>query len=484
MTTYHAIIGGEQVAAASGKTITVTNPADTADIVGTVPSLSADEARQAIDAAALALPKWAGLVAPERGRVLHRAANLLEMRIDEWAAALSREEGKTKAEARGEVVRAVELLRYFAGEAWRVAGDLLPSDFPNTITYSARVPVGVCAIITPWNFPLSIPVWKIAPALVMGNTVVFKPASDTPIMGIMLTQLFSEAGLPPGALNVVTGSGAVLGDVLVTDARIDAVSFTGSYEIGHALYQKTAPRMTRTHLEMGGKNPIIVAADADVDKAVAIIARAGYGLTGQACTACSRAIVEAPVLAEFVEKLTAAARSWKVAPGMEDGALMGPAVSAAQLATDMEYIEVAKREGAEVLIGGGRPNGAAYERGHFVLPTVLAGVRPTMRIAQEEVFGPVIGVMAASDLDEALAIANGVEFGLSSGIVTNDIRKAMRYIERAEAGMVKVNQGTVGASIQAPFGGFKNSGSGMFREMGRHAVEFYTRIKTVYLDGQ
>jgi aldehyde dehydrogenase (NAD+) len=270
----------------------------------------------------------------------------------------------------------------------------------------------------------------------------------------------------------------------VTDERIDAVSFTGSYAVGHALYQKTAPRMTRTHLEMGGKNPIVVAADADLDKAVQIIAAAGFGLTGQACTAASRAIVERAVIKEFTERFTAAAQALKVGPGLAEGVQMGPAVSKGQRETDLEYVEIARGEGATVLAGGGAPDSGDYRRGHFVQPTVLANVKPDMRIAQEEVFGPVVGVIEAADLEEAFAIANNISYGLSAGIVTNDLRKAMRFIERAEAGMVKVNQGTVGASIQAPFGGFKNSGSGMFREMGKGAIEFFTKIKTVYLDGQ
>ena len=481
---YHNIIGGEKTASSSGDWIEVRNPADVDDVLGAVPASAVADVRAAIGAARDAFPKWAATLAPERGRVLHRAANMLEAQADAWATALTREEGKTRGESQREIVRSVELLRYFAGEAWRVGGDVLPADTPSTLLYSTRVPVGVCAIITPWNFPLSIPVWKIAPALVTGNTVVFKPASATPILAIMLTQLLHDAGLPAGVLNVVTGGGGTLGDVLVTDERVDAVSFTGSYAVGHALYQKTAPRMIRTHLEMGGKNPVIVAADADLDKAVLIVAQGGFGLTGQACTATSRVIVERPVAREFTERLSAAARAWKVGPGLADGIQMGPAVSTSQRETDLEYVEIARGEGAEVLAGGAAPDGGTYARGHFVLPTVLGNLRPDMRIAQEEVFGPVIGVIEAGDLEEAFAIANGVSYGLTAGIVTTDLRKAIRFAERAEAGMVKVNQGTVGASIQAPFGGFKHSGSGMFREMGKTAVEFYTKIKTVYIDGQ
>jgi aldehyde dehydrogenase (NAD+) len=483
-TAYTNIIAGQRTPASSGATIEVRNPADTDEVIGLAPASTVEDARAAIAAAKEAQPAWAAMSGPERGRVLHRAAALLEGRVDAWAAELTREEGKTRAEARGEVLRAVDLFRYFAGEGWRVGGDVLPADTPHTLLYSMKVPLGVAAIITPWNFPLAIPVWKMAPALVMGNTVVFKPASATPLMGLRLGELLHEAGLPPGVLNVVTGGGGAIGDALVTDERIDGVSFTGSYAVGHALYQKTAARMTRTHLELGGKNPVIVAADADLDKAVTIAARGGFGLTGQACTATSRVIVEAPIAREFAERLTAAARALAVGPGLAEGVQMGPAVSEAQQRTDLEYVEIARAEGATVLAGGGAPEDAALRRGHFVQPTVLGGVRPEMRVAQEEIFGPVIGVIEAADLEEAFRIANGIEYGLTASIVTNDLRKAIRFAERAEAGTLKVNQPTAGLSVQAPFGGFKHSGSGMFREMGKGAVDFFTRIKTVYLDGQ
>lgn len=481
---YACLIGNERIECAGRPTIEIRNPANTDDVLGRVPALTVADVHAAIQTARAAQRGWADLPAPERGRILHRAANLLEPRLEEWGDALSREEGKTRAEARGEVTRAVELLRFFAGEAWRVGGDLLPADTPHTILYSQRVALGVVAIITPWNFPLSIPVWKIAPALVMGNTVVFKPASITPLMGIRFVELMREAGLPAGVLNVVTGAGGALGDALVTHPEIDGVSFTGSYAIGHALYQKTALRMTRTHLEMGGKNPLIVAADADVDKAVSAAVRGGFGLTGQACTATSRVIVEKPLVAAFSERLAAAARSLVVGPGTHAGVQMGPASSASQRRTDLQYVAIARDEGAQLLVGGEALTDGPLSHGHFVQPTVLSGVRPDMRIAQEEVFGPVIGIMEAADLEEAFALANNTEYGLAAAIITNDLRKAIRFAERSEAGMVKANQWTTGASIQAPFGGFKNSGSGMFRELGKGAVDFYSRIKTVYLDGQ
>lgn len=484
MSDYQNWIGGEHVAPSGGAYMDVRNPADTTILLGRAPASTPEDASQALAAARAALGNWAGMPAPERGRVMHRAANMLEQDADEWAAALSSEEGKTRLEARGEVIRAVELLRYNAGEAWRVGGDLLPSDTPHTLLYSIKVPVGVCSIITPWNFPLSVPVWKIAPALVTGNTVVWKPAEATPLIALRFGELMHQAGLPPGVFNIVCGVGRELGDILTTDERIDAVSFTGSYATGHGVYQKTARRMTRTHLELGGKNPLIVAADADVEKAVMIAARGGFGVTGQACTATSRVIVERPLLDAFSKGLAEVARNWNVGPGLADGVQMGPAISAEQRTKDLMYIEIAQDEGARLLAGGSAPDGGAFANGYFVQPTVLIDVEPDTRIAQEEVFGPVISVLAADTLDDAFRIANDVEYGLSASIVTNDIRKAMRYVEQAEAGMVKVNQITSSASLQAPFGGFKHSGSGMFREMGKGAVDFYTKVKTVWIDGQ
>lgn len=472
-------IGGTWVAPTGADYSEIRNPADLDDVVGYAPKSAAVDVDQAIAAAHAAYPAWAARVAPERGRLLYKVAAIIEGQIDAWAAELTREEGKTRTEARMEVVRAVEVFRYFAGEAWRVGGDVLPADTPNTLLYSRRVPLGAVAIITPWNFPLSIPVWKMAPALVMGNTVVLKPASATPLMALRLMGALHEAGFPAGVVNCVTGSGAVIGDQLATDPCIKAVSFTGSYVVGHALYQKTALRLTRTHLEMGGKNPVIVAADADLDKAVNIVVRGGYGLTGQACTATSRVIVDRSIVEAFSQRLIAAAQNIVVGPGLTDGVTMGPAVSAAQRATDTEYLAIAADQGAEVVLGGTE----APKNGHFVRPAVVTGVTAGMRIAQEEVFGPVIGILEAGDIDEALRLSNDIAYGLSATIVTNDVRHAIRFAEQAEAGMLKVNQPTAGVSIQAPFGGFKNSGSGMFREMGKGAVEFFSQEKAVYIDG-
>ena len=479
--TYHNFIGGEW-ATPGGDTFEIRNPADTDEVVGLFPLATEDEVRAAIDAAVMAQRAWGETPGPTRGEVLYRAAQIIRRRADELATDLTREEGKTLAESKGEVLRAADIFNYFAGEGRRMGGETLPAETPNTLLYTSRMPLGVVAIITPWNFPIAIPAWKIAPALISGNTVVFKPASQAPLTALHLAEVLDEAGLPKGALNYITGSGSKIGNTLVADERVDGVSFTGSYDVGHGIYQQTAQRMVRTQLELGGKNPLIVAADADLDKAVTLAARGGFGLTGQACTATSRVIVERPVAREFTERLSAYARSLKVGPGLQEGTQMGPAVSAGQRDTDLEYIEIGQSEGAQVVAGGQNVGGNGTSHGHFVAPTVFANVTPAMRIAQEEIFGPVISVMEAGDFDEAVEIADGIGYGLAAAICTNDLRKALRFAERIEAGLVKVNQPTTGVALHAPFGGFKQSSSGTFKEQGKTAVDFYTRVKTVSIE--
>ena len=478
---FHNFIGGEWVPT-SGDTFEVRNPADTDEVVGVFPLATEDEVRAAIAAAEVAQPGWGATPGPERGEVLYRASQIIRRRADELAADLTREEGKTLAESKGEVLRAADILNYFAGEGRRMGGETLPAETRNTLLYTSRMPLGVVAIITPWNFPIAIPTWKIAPALISGNAVVFKPASQAPLTAVHLVEVLMEAGVPKGVLNLVVGSGSKVGNVLVTDERVDGVSFTGSYEVGTGIYQQTARRMVRTQLELGGKNPLIVAADADLDKAVTLAVRGGFGLTGQACTATSRVIVERAVAREFTERLTSAARALKVGPGLQQGSQMGPAVNQGQRDTDLEYIEIGRNEGARLVAGGtDRPDGTPRS-GHFVAPTVFAGVQPDMRIAQEEIFGPVISVIEAGDFDEAMQVADNVGFGLAASICTNDLRKALQFADRIEAGLVKVNQPTTGVALHAPFGGFKQSSSGTFKEQGKGAVDFYTRIKTVSIE--
>lgn len=482
MQTYAHFIGGEWTAAPDAAKYQTRNPADTREVVAEYALATAAEARQALAAARDAFPAWAGQTAVARGRVLSRAAQILESRKAALAELLTREEGKTLAEAAGEVQRAVDIFRFFGGLSYTLGGQTLPHDLPGNLLYTRREPLGVVALITPWNFPVAIPAWKMAPALVAGNTVVIKPATPAPALTLELAKALAEAGLPRGVLNVVVGAGREVGHVLATDPAVAALSFTGSHAVGRQIHELLARRMARSQMEMGGKNPTLVLADADLDLAVNLVARAAFGLTGQACTATSRVIVERAVAAAFTEKLVARARTWKVGPGLAPGVEMGPAVNEAQLQTDLEYVAIARDEGARLLCGGRRLTDGDLAHGWFIEPTVFAGVTPAMRLAREEVFGPVLAVMEVADFDEALAVANGVDVGLSAAVVTRDLKKAMLFAERIEAGVVKINQISTGLALQAPFGGVKKSSTDSFKEQGAGAIEFYTRLKTVYLD--
>lgn len=477
MPTFKNLIGDKWVDASDGNRFENRSPAAPDVVLGTFPKATRQDVQRAIAAAREALPGWKRTPPPARGEIMERASRLLAERQDEIARALTREEGKTLREAMGEVKRAADIFRYYGGEGWRVGGEVLPSAMRDELLYTQREALGVVSIITPWNFPIAIPAWKLAPALVYGNSVIFKPASDAPHTALLLTELLLEAGLPAGVLNFITGSGSVAGDEMVSSPEVDGISFTGSYSVGSRIYGRAVPHMTRVQLEMGGKNPLIVLADADLDLAVDLAVKGGFGLTGQACTASSRVIVEGTIVSEFVEALSAAARALKVGNGLEDGVQMGPAVSEGQLETDLEYVAVGKEEGARLIAGGGRAGGDGF----FVQPTVFDEVQPGMRIAQEEIFGPVVGVMRAGDFDEALSMANDVGFGLSAGIVTNNLQRAFAFANEIEAGVVKINGSTSGVALNAPFGGFKRSSANTFKEQGQAAVEFYTRTKSIYV---
>jgi acyl-CoA reductase-like NAD-dependent aldehyde dehydrogenase len=450
------------------------NPARPGEVVAAIAAGGAAEVEAAIAAAQAAFPGWRKTPAPARGAILGRAAELLAARKEAVARDLTAEEGKTIAEAAGEVQRAIDILRFFAGEGWRIAGENLPSSLPNTHLYTVKEPLGVVCLITPWNFPIAIPTWKLAPALVSGNAVVLKPAALVPLSVQRLAEALLEAGLPPGVLNVVHGSGAVVGDALVRDPRVAAISFTGSVGVGLRINELGSARLARVQLEMGGKNALVVLDDADPAVAARIAAQGGFGVTGQACTATSRVIATAAAHDRFVDALAAEADAWQPGDGQSPETKMGPVVDGSQLRTDLDYIEVGKTEGAQLVTGGDAD-------GQFLTPAVFAGVRPEMRIAREEIFGPVIGVLEVVDLDEAIALTNDTDYGLSGGIVTNDLRAAMRFADEAEIGVVKVNRPTTGLDLNAPFGGVKRSSSGTFREQGNVAVDFYTRLKTVYL---
>jgi acyl-CoA reductase-like NAD-dependent aldehyde dehydrogenase len=482
MKRYGLFLNGEFVPAQSGKTFTTQNPADTRETVAEYAGGGAADAAAAVAAAKAAFPKWAAQTPVARGRILSKASQLLEARKAELAELLVREEGKTLTEATGEVQRAADIFRFYGGLSYTVGGQVIPHDLPSNVMLTRREPLGVVALITPWNFPIAIPAWKLVPALLCGNAVVIKPASQAPAMTLELARVLHQAGLPAGALNVVTGEGRPFGAEVAANPAITALSFTGSHAVGSSLYQAVAPRMIRCQLEMGSKNPTIVLADADLDLAAKLVAIAGFGLTGQACTATSRVIVERSVLPAFTEKLIALAKAWKVAPGLTPGAQMGPAVNEAELRGNLDAITQAQSEGAELLWGGARLTDGEFANGWFMQPAVLGGVKPAMKIAQEEVFGPVVGILGVDGFDEALTVANGVNYGLSASIVTRDFKKAMVYAERIEAGVVKVNQISTGLALQAPFGGVKQSSTDSFREQGTAALDFYTRSKTVYLD--
>ena len=482
MKQYKNFINGEWVSAVSGDTFTKLNPADTRASVTEYALGSRAEAQAAIDAAQAAFPAWRATTSPARGKILSAAANIIAGRKDELAEILCREEGKTKVEAGMEVGRTVDIFRFMAGLSYTIGGSVVPHDLPNNMLFTKREPLGVVALITPWNFPIALPAWKLAPALVSGNTVVLKPASQAPAMALELARAFDEAGLPAGVLNVVVGSGKEVGDELANHATVQALSFTGSHGVGHGIYQQLAPRMTRAQMEMGGKNPTIVLADADLDFAAKIVGLAGFGQTGQVCTATSRVIVNEKVADEFTEKLVEQAKARNVGNGMTDGVTMGPAVSAGELKGNLDYIKIANDEGAECVWGGERLSEGDLEHGHFMSPAVIANVKNSMRIAQEEVFGPVVSVVKCGDFDEAIALANDIEYGLSASIITRDITMAMRYTDQIEAGVVKINQISTGLALQVPFGGVKHSSSNNFKEQGQTAIDFYTRVKSVYLD--
>jgi acyl-CoA reductase-like NAD-dependent aldehyde dehydrogenase len=471
-------IGGAWVTATSGKTLSRENPADWRETVGTYQDSTAEDVVAACDAAARAFPGWSGLAGPARGEFLRRAADILEARLEDVARTMTREMGKTIGEARGETRRGVTILRYFAQEGLREVGLTIPSADARTLMYTTRVPLGPVALITPWNFPVAIPMWKLAPALAYGNTVVLKPAGLATVTATRIVECLADAGLPAGVLNLLGGSGGRIGSALAKNPHIHGISFTGSNAVGRQLAGDALERNTKYQLEMGGKNPVIVCEDADLAQAVELTVSGAMRSTGQKCTATSRAIVLQPVAQEFTDRVVARCRELKVGSGLDESVYMGPAVSRDQLETDLRYIQIGREEGARLLCGGGQPAGEHYAHGYFVEPTVFDQVTPAMRIAQEEIFGPVLGITRASGMEEALALANDVTFGLSASIFTRDINRVLQFAASVDAGMVRVNGETAGVEPQAPFGGMKASSSHS-REQGRAALEFFTSVKTV-----
>ncbi len=458
-----------------------TNPADTSDVLAEVAPHTVADVTRAIARAKRAYPGWRATPPPERGRVLARAAEIARSRLDELARLLTREEGKVLGEARGEVLKGINLLEWYSGEGFRLGGKTRPSEMPTTLLWTMRQPLGVVAIITPWNFPWAEPAWKVAPALVAGNAVLLKPASLTPLVAERYVEILAEAGLPDGVLTLVVGSGGEVGDALVTDPEIRAVSFTGSCEIGGSVYARAAGRLAKVTCEMGGKNAVVVMPDADLELAAAGIVQGAFGSTGQRCTATSLGVVHRDVSRKLRDLVVDRARALVVGNGLEDGVHMGPLVDAQQLATVLTYIEAGTREGAQLVTGGRRLQDGACARGFFVEPTVFAGVRPDQRIAQDEIFGPVLSLIDVTSLDEALAVTNGLRYGLTSSIYASDANTIMRFVDGVEAGMVHVNSPTVGGEAQIPFGGIKWSGVGG-REMAEEGLEFFTELKSVFFD--
>lgn len=472
-------IGGEWTVSSSNETFVDRNPADRDDEIASFQLSTGDDVDRAVEAAHTAVDEWAGTPAPERGRHLSRVADELEAREDELTETLVREEGKARPESRGEVGRAIDIFDYYGAKARDLGGTVKSASGRRQNLYTVAEPVGVAALITPWNYPIAIPAWKLAPALAAGNAAVLKPATLAPEISRLLVECVVDAGVPDGVVNYITGSGSEVGDALVGHNDVDAVSFTGSAAVGDAVYQRAAEDQKRVQLEMGGKNPTIVTESADVEEAAEIVASGAFGVTGQACTACSRAIVHESVHGEFLEAAVEAAESIRVGPGLEDGE-MGPQVSEGEFESTLKYVDVAKREGATLETGGGQPEHGRCEEGYFVEPTVFSDVDPEMRIAQEEVFGPVLSVLSVENFEEAIDVANDVEYGLSASIVTNDHAEANRFVDEIGAGVVKVNEKTTGLELHVPFGGMKASSSETFREQGDAGLEFYTITKTVY----
>src|SRR2546422_2210953 len=427
MRTYQNFIGGDWAAAKSGQSYRNVNPADAREAVAEYPASAKDDAVAAIDAAKKAYADWAAMTPVARGRILSKASQILESRKVELAEILTREEGKTLAESTGEVQRAIDIFRFFGGLSYTLGGQTIPHDLPLQLLYTRREPLGVVGLITPWNFPVAIPAWKMAPALVSGNAIVIKPATQAPALTLELAKALAEAGLPKGVLNVVVGEGRAVGGELAANPKVVALSFTGSHAVGNQIYQQLAPRMARAQMEMGGKNPTIVLADADLDLAAKLVAIAGFGLTGQACTATSRVIVEKSVAEAFTARLIEKAKALVVGNGLKPGVTMGPAVSKQQLSANLEYVDVAVTEGAKLVYGGQRLAEGDHTHGYFMQPTILTNVSPKMRIPCEEVFGPVVAIIAVENFDEALAVANAFDVGLSASIVTRDLKTAMLY---------------------------------------------------------
>ncbi|MFS0824642.1 alpha-ketoglutaric semialdehyde dehydrogenase GucD [Bacillus sp. 1P02SD] len=480
--TYKNFINNQWVTSAAEETIKSLNPANKEEIVGYVQSSTVEDLDQAVQAAHKAKKVWRKLGQAARGQILYKVANILEENLEEIAETMTREMGKTLPEAKGETARGVAILRYYAGEGMRKDGDVIPSSDKDALMFTKRAPLGVVGVITPWNFPVAIPIWKIAPALVYGNTVVFKPATEAAVTAAKVVDCFAKAGLPEGVINFITGSGSVIGQKLIDHPLLNAITFTGSETVGESVAKSAASRGIKFQLEMGGKNPVIVAKDANLDSAVEAVISGAFRSTGQKCTASSRVIVESEVYEAFKEKLIQETEKITVGSGLEEGIWMGPCASESQFRTVIKYIEQGKEEGASLIYGGEPLTSGEHAKGYYVTPTIFENVTPEMSIAQEEIFGPVIALFKVADLEEAIDLANETKYGLSASIFTTNIGSLLEFIDEIEAGLVRINAESAGVELQAPFGGMKASSTGS-REQGEAAKEFYTSIKTVFIKG-
>lgn len=478
---YKNLIGGQWVAARSGKTFLNVNPADSDDVVGEFQSSDSSDIDAAVAAAAAAWKTWRLTPAPKRAEILYRAGELLTQRKEQYAQEMTREMGKPLSETRGDVQEAIDTAYYMAGEGRRLFGQTTPSELRSKFAMSVRMPVGVVGMIAPWNFPMAIPSWKLFPALVCGNACVIKPAEDTPLSTFNLVQTLMDAGLPPGVVNIVTGFGPEAGAPLVAHPGVRAISFTGSSEVGRMVGQTAAANFKPCSLEMGGKNAMIVMEDANLDLALDGAIWGAFGTTGQRCTATSRIILHKDIAAEFTRKLVERADALKVGNSLDEHIQMGPQVNQQQVETSIRYCDIARKEGAKLLTGGAPLEDGAYDKGHFFAPTVFGSVKPEMRIAREEVFGPVVSLIECADFDDALHAANSIDYGLSTSLYTRDVNRAFRAMRDLEAGITYVNAPTIGAEVHLPFGGVKQTGNG-HREGGTGALDFYTTWKAVYVD--
>jgi alpha-ketoglutaric semialdehyde dehydrogenase len=477
---YQNFIGGEWKSTHSGETFISTNPARTSEIIGHYQKSNAADLEDALEAATKAQPAWEAIAAPARGDVLYRAAQILEGRQEELAQLMTREMGKVLKETRGDVQIAIDVARFMAGEGKRAEGETVPSALPNKLCLTLRHPIGIVGIITPWNFPIAIPAWKTLPALLAGNAVVLKPASDTPLLALKLAEVLEEAGLPAGVFNVITGPGGTLGDALASHQKVNMISLTGSTEVGRHVGEICGRDLRRCSLELGGKNAVVVLNDGDLDLAAESVTWAAFGTTGQRCTATSRVIVQRGALKGFTERLVAAAEKLRIGDGLNPATEMGPLVNMDRVKAVHDYTKIGLHEGAQLVSGGSPLTNGEFSEGAFYRPTIFSEVTPEMRIASEEVFGPFVSIIPVDSYEQAMQVVNGTAYGLSTAVFTESSRLTFRAMRDIQSGLIYFNSGTTGSEIHLPFGGMKASGNG-HRELGGVAIDEFSETKTIYI---